>query len=181
MINVSWDDARAYVRWLARKTGRDYRLPSESEWEYAARAGTTTAFHFGDRISPSQANYDGSYSYSPKTRPSGTRFLTRARNLGRAKGRYRATVAVGSFPANAFGLHDVHGNVWEWVEDCWNGSYGGAPSDGNAWTTGDCDSRVLRGGSWNYDPWNLRAASRVKYHSGIRLYGDGFRIARTLP
>ncbi len=165
MINVSWDDAKTYVRWLARKTGRDYRLPSEAEWEYAARAGTTTAFHFGDRISPSQANYDGNYSYN-----------------GGPKGVYRErTVAVGSFPANAFGLHDVHGNVWEWVEDCWNDNYEGAPRDDDARTTGDCSSHVLRGGSWNELPGSLRAAGRGVVDTGFRVDNIGFRIARTLP
>ena len=165
VMNVSWDDAKQYVRWLARKTGRDYRLPSEAEWEYAARAGTTTVFHFGDRISPSQANYDGNYSYN-----------------GGAKGRYRErTVAVGSFPANAFGLHDVHGNVWEWVEDCYHSSYEGAPRDGSAWTTGECSRRVLRGGSWFSKPRDLRAAYRTDCGTGIRGCGYGFRAAKTLP
>ena len=154
VINVSWDDAREYVRWLSRKTGQAYRLPSEAEWEYAARAGTTTAFHFGIDTSPKHANYGG--------------------NEGK-------TVAVGSFPANAFGLHDVHGNVREWVGDCWSGSYKGGPLDGSAWTAGDCSRRVLRGGSWNNNPRNLRAASRNKYTTGSRSYNDGFRIARTLP
>jgi cell division septation protein DedD len=163
-MNVNWDDAKQYVRWLSRRTGRDYRLPSEAEWEYAARAGTTTAFHFGDRISPSQVNYNSNYSYN-----------------GGAKGRYRKrTVAVGSFPANAFGLHDVHGNIFEWVEDCWNGSYGGAPSDGNAWTTGDCSRRVLRGGSWLGKPRHLRAAQRFKITTGYSSSSVGFRVARTL-
>ncbi len=154
VINVSWDDAREYVRWLSRKTGQAYRLPSEAEWEYAARAGTTMAFHFGIDINPKQANYGG--------------------NEGK-------TVAVGSFSANAFGLHDVHGNVREWVEDCWSGSYEGAPLDGSAWTAGDCRRRVLRGGSWNNNPRNLRAANRNKYSTGNQNYNDGFRIARTLP
>ena len=109
VINVSWDDAKAYVRWLSDKTGKPYRLPSEAEWEYAARAGTSNPFHFGSTISTSQANYDGNYMYG-----------------GGVKGVYRErTVTVGSFPANPFGLHDVHGNVREWVEDCWNGNYAG--------------------------------------------------------
>ncbi len=165
VMNVIWDDAQEYVRWLSRKTGQDYRLPSEAEWEYAARAGTTTAFHFGDRISPSQANYDGNYSYN-----------------GGPKGRYRErTVAVGTFPANAFGLHDVHGNVWEWVEDCWNNSYGEAPSDGSAWTTGECLRRVLRGGSWYKGPSFLRVAIRVWDSTWYRGDLYGFRIASTLP
>ena len=131
---------------------REYRLLSESEWEYAARGGTTGPFHFGSTISPEQANYDGNYTYGS----------------GR-KGRYRKrTLPVGSFSPNAFGLHDVHGNVWEWVGDCWNGSYAGAPSDGSAWTnSGDCGRRVLRGGSWLGVPRYLRSASRGRYSTGL--------------
>ena len=132
VINVSWEDAQRFVEWLREETGEPYRLLSEAEWEYVARAGTSTPFHTGGTISTSQANYDGNYTYGN----------------GR-EGEYRErTVPVGSFGANAFGLHDVHGNVWEWVEDCWNDSYRGAPSDGSAWERGDCSSRVYRGGSW---------------------------------
>ena len=131
MINVSWDEAKAYVGWLSRKTGERYRLLSEAEWEYAARAGTAGPFHFGSTISTDQANYDGNYTYGS----------------GR-KGVYRKkTVPVGSFPANGFGLHDVHGNVREWVEDCWHDSYAGAPTDGSARITGgDCDERAHHAG-----------------------------------
>ena len=120
VVCVSWEDAQAYVRWLSGETGESYRLLSESEWEYVARAGTTGPFHFGATLSTAQANYDGNYTYGS----------------GR-KGRYRErTEPVGSFPANAYGVHDVHGNVWEWVEDCWHDGYGGAPGDGRAWTVG---------------------------------------------
>jgi formylglycine-generating enzyme required for sulfatase activity len=165
VINVSWDDAQQYIQWLSRKTGHEYRLPSEAEWEYAARAGTATPFHFGRTISPSQANYDGNYTYG-----SGP------------KGVYRQqTVAVGSFPANAFGLHDVHGNVWERVEDCYNGSYAGAPTDGSAWTFGDCTRRVLRGGSWINSPGGVRSAYRGRDGSGFRKNKSGYRLAKTLP
>lgn len=151
VINVSWGDAKEYVRWLSGETGFGYRLLSESEWEYAARAGTTGPYHFGSTISREEANF-------------GSR-----------------TVPVGSFPANGFGLHDVHGNVWEWVEDCYRDSYRGAPSDGSAWTTGgDCDSRVLRGGSWNFEPEFLRSASRLRGTAGGRGSLIGFRVARTL-
>ena len=164
VINVSWRDAQAYVGWLSEKTGKRYRLLSESEWEYAARAGTTNPFHFGGTISTSQANYDGNYTYG-----------------GGAKGVYRKeTVPVGSFPANAFGLHDVHGNVREWVEDCWNGDYAGAPVDGRTWTDGDCGKRVLRGGSWFFRPRSLRSANRGWSTSGFRYFDNGFRVARTL-
>jgi formylglycine-generating enzyme required for sulfatase activity len=154
VIYVSYKDAKAYTVWLSRKTGRTYRLPSEAEWEYAARAGTTTRYHFGDSINSSRANY----------------------------GRYRAkTVPVGNYPSNAFGLHDVHGNVWEWTEDCWNGSYAGAPSDTNVWKTGDCSDRVLRGGSWFNLPWDVRSANRIRLDVGFRYSNFGFRISRTLP
>ena len=164
VINVSWEDAKAYVEWLSRKTGKGYRLLSESEWEYVARGGTTGPFHTGSTISPSQANYDGNYTYG-----SGRK----GRHIGK-------TVQVGSYPPNRFGLHDVHGNVWEWVEDCWNGSYAGAPTDGSAWESGNCSGRVLRGGSWGSGPWNLRSAYRYLSTTGVRNNGVGFRIARTL-
>ena len=153
MINVNWDDAKAYTAWLSRKTGHTYRLPSEAEWEYAARAGTTTRYHFGDSISSSQANYYGG----------------------------KGTVPVGNYPSNAFGLHDVHGNVWEWVEDCWHESYAGAPSDTNVWKAGDCSRRVLRGGSWRDGPYYVRSASRRWLDIESRFDNFGFRIARTLP
>ena len=165
VINVSWIDAKEYVRWLSRKTGAEYRLLSESEWEYAARAGTTGPFHFGSTISPEQANYDGRFRYGS----------------GR-KGRNRErTASVDSFFANAFGLHAVHGNVWEWVEDCWHDGYSGAPSDGRAWTSGgDCGIRVLRGGSWDDRPGLLRSASRDWHTTGYRNDDVGFRVATTL-
>ena len=149
---------------------------SEAEWEYAARAGTATPFHTGNRITTGQANFDGDYTYN-----------------GSSKGQDRkSTVAVGSFPSNAFGLHDMHGNVWEWVADCWNKTYRGAPADGilplfhwrradgRVWNTGDCARRVLRGGSWNNEPRSMRAANRNRYTTGVRNTFLGFRIARTL-
>ena len=155
VILVSWEDAQAYVSWLSAETGVAYRLPSESEWEYAARAGTTTPFHTGATISTDQANYNSAYMYP--------------------------TTPVGTFAPNAFGLYDVHGNVWEWVEDCWHNSYLGAPSDGSAWTLGgDCSLRVLRGGSWNRDPRRLRSSYRGKGVSGHRADNVGFRVAKTL-
>ena len=165
VIYVSWNRAKAYIAWLSRKTGKSYRLPSEAVWEFAARAGTTTPFHFGATSGPDQANYNGNYAYA-----------------GGATGVYRGTtVAVGSFPANAFGLHDMHGNVWEWVEDCWRGSYGGAPSDGTAWTAGgDCRQRVLRGGGWVSSPNNVRTANRFRDNTDYRNNSIGFRVARTL-
>ena len=153
VMNVSWVDAKAYVRWLSSRTGKRYRLPSESESEYAARAWTQTPFHTGETISTEQANY------------------------GRVRGQ---TVPVGTFGANEWGLYDVHGNVWEWTEDCWNGSYTGAPPDGSAWQSGHCWQRVLRGGSWYSRPSDLRAANRNRSTSGVRNYVNGFRVARTL-
>ena len=169
VIDVNWDDAKRYVEWLSKKTGETYRLLSESEWEYAARAGTTTPFHTGATITAGQANYNGRYSYPDPTR-------TRDPN-----GIYREqTMPVGSFGANAWGLHDVHGNVYEWVEDCWNDSYAGAPSDGSAWLTDNCGARVLRGGSWIDFPAALRAANRSGLPSGARNVNIGFRVARTL-
>ena len=125
---VSWNDVKSYIAWLSNESGEPYRLLSEAEWEYAARAGTTTPFSFGETITTDQANYDGNETYADGP-----------------KGEYREqTMPVGSFPANSFGLHDMHGNVLEWTEDCWNQSYAGAPSDGSAWTSGRCDQRVLR-------------------------------------
>ena len=164
VMNVSWNDAKSYVAWLSRKTGKRYRLLTEAEWEYAARAGTTGPFHFGNTISTDQANYDGNYTYGP----------------GRKGVDREKTVPVGSFPANRFGLHDMHGNVWEWVEDCRHDSYTGAPSDGSAWTTGgECSRRVLRGGSWDDFPRNLRSAVRFRYVTGNPYDDLGFRVART--
>ena len=154
VINVNWENAQAYVSWLSSETGAAYRLPSESEWEYAARAGTTTPFHTGTTISTDQANYGFDHF---------------------------ETMPVRTFAPNAFGLYDMHGNVWEWVEDCWHGSYRGAPSDGKAWTVGgDCGDRVLRGGSWFYDPRFLRSAARLRNSTGYRDVIAGFRVARTL-
>ena len=164
VIRVSWEDAQAYVQWLSRETGQGYRLLSESEWEYAARAGTTTPFHTGPTITTAQANFDGNGTYN-----------------GSLKGEYRGkTVEVGRFPANGFGLHDMHGNVWEWVEDCWHDNYSGAPEDGSTWTSGKCEYRVLRGGSWSYGPDHLRSANRNRSTPVVRLNDYGFRVARTL-
>ncbi len=165
VIRVSWEDAKGYVEWLSGRTGKGYRLLSEAEWEYVARAGTAGPFHMGSTIGTDQANYDGNYTYG----------------LG-SKGRYRKrTIPVGSFLANGFGLHDVHGNVYEWVEDCWHGSYEGAPTDGSAWVSGgDCSQRVLRGGSWGDIPRFLRSANRFRNPTSNRYDDFGFRIARTL-
>ncbi|MFZ1109606.1 MAG: SUMF1/EgtB/PvdO family nonheme iron enzyme [Rhodomicrobium sp.] len=163
-VCVNWDDAKAYAKWLSDKTGKDYRLLSEAEWEYACRAGTSTPFWWGKSISTEQANYDGNYTFG-----------------GGKKGEYRQrTVPVRTFQPNPWGLYQVHGNVWEWCEDCWNERYDGAPADGSAWTTGDCSSRVLRGGSWIDNPAVLRAARRSRDYTSNRRYNAGFRVARTL-
>lgn len=164
VIQVSWEDAKSFVSWLSRKTGKTYRLLSESEWEYAARAGSTTPFSTGEIITAAQANYDGNHTYNNSQKD---RFRMR-------------TVTVGSFAPNAFGLHDLHGNVWEWTEDCWNLTYNGAPADGTPWTSGDCNHRVLRGGSWHNGPWSLRSANRDGYTTVGRSNLFGFRVARTL-
>ena len=148
VIYVRWNHAKAYVRWLSGKTGQAYRLLSESEWEYVARAGTTTAYNTGSSISKGQANYGP-----------------------------RGTVPVGSYSPNAFGLHDVHGNIGEWTEDC-PSDYSGAPVDGSAWLRGNCDKRVVRGGSWFYSSDN--SASRSAYPSVGYNFETGFRVARAL-
>jgi formylglycine-generating enzyme required for sulfatase activity len=143
----------------------DARGDREAEREYVARAGTTTPFWWGSSITPKQANYDGKYTYAG----------------GGSKGEYRdRTVPVDSFEPNPWGLYQVHGNVFDWVEDCWNDSNNGNPGDGSARTTGDCSGRVVRGGSWFLDPQALRSAYRVWNSSDFRDYGRGFRLARTL-
>jgi formylglycine-generating enzyme required for sulfatase activity len=164
VINVSWDDAKAYVAWLSKKTGKTYRLLSEAEREYVTRAGTATPFWWGGSISTSQANYNGNIAYA-----------------GGANGEYRQkTVPVNSFAPNPWGLYQVHGNVWDWVEDCHDDSYLKAPSDGAAWTSGDCGRRAVRGGSWHSSPQLLRSANRAWVPAEVRSSGVGFRLGRTL-
>ena len=164
VMNISWEDAKSYSDWLCHKTGHTYRLLSESEWEYAARAGTTTSYPYEGGLSPSRANYDGSVDGSG---PSG---VNRQR-----------TVVVGSFPPNGFGLHDMTGNVSEWVEDCWHDAYTATtPADGSAWLDGNCNGRVVRGGSWEDSPVELRSAARTGGAKEDRFCTDGIRIARSL-
>jgi formylglycine-generating enzyme required for sulfatase activity len=164
VTNVSWTDAKQYVAWLAGATHKAYRLPTEAEWEYAARAGTTTKFSTGDTISPLLANYDSSED-----------------GAGPSPVNRKKTVPVGSFPPNAFGLYDMHGNVTQWVEDCWHDDYTEkAPADGTAWVDGSCDGRVLRGGSWADSESELRSAARTGEYKYESSYNDGFRIARGL-
>jgi formylglycine-generating enzyme required for sulfatase activity len=164
VTSVTWDDAKTYVAWLSRKTGKTYRLLSEAEREYGTRAGATTPFWWGASISTSQANYDGNYTYG-----------------GGSKGEYRQkTLPVDSLQPNSWGLYQVHGNVYEWVEDCYHDSHAEAPTDGAAWISGECSRRVLRGGSWVSNPKYLRSAFRYGDASVNRGLDRGFRLGRTL-
>ena len=158
VINVTWDDAQQYVAWFSKMTGKPYRLLTEAEWEYAARAGTTTAYYWGDEIGKGNANCDGCGSQWDG----------------------KETSPVGSFKPNAFGLYDMAGDVFQWVQDCNNNDYNGAPSDGSAWTSGDCSRRVVRGGSWYAVPLFLRSADRYGLPADLRLHYLGFRVGRTL-
>jgi formylglycine-generating enzyme required for sulfatase activity/uncharacterized caspase-like protein len=168
---VSWDDAVEFCRKLSQKTvGRTYRLPSEAEWEYACRAGTTTPFYFGETITTDLANYRGTdWEYKGTIYPG---------NYGQApKGKYREeTTPVGSFPPNTFGLYDMHGNVWEWCQDSWHDNYNGAPSDGRAWIDNDNDYWLLRGGSWYGNPWYCCCADRLFSTRAGSFYLVGFRV-----
>lgn len=176
VVCVSWDDAKAYVAWLSRKTGKSYRLLSEAEWEYAARAGTSTARYWGE--SPDQAcGYANVGDQTTKSQVPGWIYDVHNCTDGHA-----TTAPGGSFKPNAFGLYDMIGNAWEWTEDCWNKTYSGALSDGNAWTTGECSvGRVLRGGSWSSLPKFARVAHRNRDVTAAQGSGVGFRLARMLP
>jgi formylglycine-generating enzyme required for sulfatase activity len=155
VTDIDWNDAKSYLRWLSGKTGHAYRLPTEAEWEYAARAGTKTAYAWGATLEKDRANCIGCTT-SPLNK----------------------TVETGTFPPNGFGLFDMAGNAAEWVEDCWNESYRGAPADGSAWTKPGCRERVLRGGSFNNDARFVRSSARFKYDHDVRYYANGFRIVR---
>ncbi len=172
VINVSWDDAQSYVRWLSQQTGGTYRLLTESEWEYAARAGTSSAYSWGND-SAGQCRWANGADLAAKAENPGW-------TVADCRDGHVQAAPVGSFGANGWGLHDMHGNVFEWVQDCWNGSYSGAPSNGGAWTSGDCSRRVLRGGSWFNLPRYLRSAYRYGSASDNRDNSLGFRVARTL-
>jgi formylglycine-generating enzyme required for sulfatase activity len=158
VINVSWDDAKLYVAWLSGLTGKEYRLLTEAEWEYAARAGSKTRYSWGDEPGIGNANCNG------------------------CGGAWELQPAPGeSFRPNAFGLDDMQGNVWEWVEDIWHDSYKGAPADGSAWLHGgDASYRVIRGGSWHNETELIRAAIRFKRHRKVQFDTLGFRVARTM-
>ncbi|BDX06364.1 formylglycine-generating enzyme family protein [Planctobacterium marinum] len=167
VMNVSWNDiTKKFIPWLNQQTGQSFRLATEAEWEYAARAGTQTPFSTGNCINSRQANYDGNYDY---------------KNCSAKIGTYlREITPVKSYQPNAFGLYDMHGNVWEWVQDCWNDSYIGAPADGSAWLSGDCDRVVFRGGAWLDAPLDLRSANRVGNSRTGRYDAIGFRLAQDL-
>jgi formylglycine-generating enzyme required for sulfatase activity len=157
VINVSWMDAKAFLTWLSQKTGQTYRLPTEAEWEYAARGGTNTSYWWGRDVGSGNANCRDCKTGNPQQ-----------------------TAAVGSYKANPFGLHDTAGNVAEWVEDCWNDNYRGAPQNGSAWVKGDCRLRVLRGGAFDSTARYLRSSSRFRYDSDVRYTANGFRVLREL-
>jgi formylglycine-generating enzyme required for sulfatase activity len=159
--NASWDDAQAYVRWLSRKTGQAYRLLSESEWEYVARAGSQTRYPWGDQPDHAHAHYGVGYQDSPAS----------------AAERWKSAAPVGMFPPNSFGVHDLHGNLWEWVQDCGERGTATASLDGRAWTRpGHCATHVLRGGAWNSTSDEIRSASRMEFMTDFQMYG--FRVAR---
>jgi formylglycine-generating enzyme required for sulfatase activity len=155
-INLSFDDAKQYLAWMSKQTGHSYRLPTEAEWEYAARAGTTTRFWWGKEAGKGHAQCADCGAKSPGTAP------------------------AGSFRPNGFGLYDTSGNVAEWVEDCWSPSFAGAPANGAAWTAGDCSLRVLRGGSFLDKSAGVGSAARFRYDYDVRYYANGFRVARDL-
>jgi formylglycine-generating enzyme required for sulfatase activity len=157
VINVAWDDAKLFVAWLAQKTGQKYRLPSEAEWEYAARAGTKTPFWWGRDAGTGHAQCDN--CGSPTT---------------------KQVAVTGSYRPNGFGLYDTAGNAAEWVEDCWNENYRNAPRDGAAWISGDCRLRVLRGGNFLSKATEIRSAARFRYDVDVRYYANGFRVMRDL-
>jgi formylglycine-generating enzyme required for sulfatase activity len=165
--SISWYDAKEFCARLSKKTGRDYRLPTEAEWEYACRAGTTTPFHFGRIITADYVNYNGNYTYG-----------------GSPKGEARnQTTAVGSFKAaNAFGLYDMHGNVYEWCEDDYHDSYVNAPTDGSAWLSSDKNTtKIIRGGCWYGNPNLCRCAYRGDFNPDFSSDGIGFRVVRAAP
>jgi formylglycine-generating enzyme required for sulfatase activity len=155
VTNVSWSDAKQYAAWLADATRKAYRLPSEAEWEYAARAGTQTKYWWGDQLQPGMANCKNCTDAGATDQP----------------------VKVGSFKPNPFGLYDMGGGVDQWVEDCWHKNYQGAPADGSPWVGGDCTSHVIRSGSWKNDARYVRPANRDSYDTNVRYPTHGFRVA----
>jgi formylglycine-generating enzyme required for sulfatase activity len=157
--DISWTDAQQYVRWLSKSTGQHYRLPTEAEWEYAARAGTGSRYWWGENMESGKANCKGCGGDWSNEAPAD----------------------IDAFPANPYGIHGMNGGVWEWVEDCWFKSYAGAPADGSAWTRPDCRENVIRGGSWRNDSTYAHSASRFTYDTQVRYLLNGMRVAKTLP
>ena len=157
--NLSWDDASEYVNWLAKRTSKPYRLPTEAEWEFAARAGTNFRYSWGDQVGVGRASCAGCGGSRDPLHPPPT----------------------GSYPANNWGIFDVEGGLAEWVEDCWHPSYQGAPNDGSAWRTSGCMTHVLRGGSWNNGPNDITVTSRNFYDSNVRYLANGLRVSMSLP
>lgn len=172
-VCVSWEDANAYARWLSQTTGKNYRLLSEAEWEYAARAATVTARYWGNDADQSCEYANGADRTAQAQIPDAI-----AAYVANCRDRYAFTAPVGSYRANGFGLHDMLGNAGEWTQDCWNGDYKGAPTDGSSWGSGECFMRAVRGGSWDDHPLGVRSAYRVGSPIVIRLYSRGFRVAR---
>jgi formylglycine-generating enzyme required for sulfatase activity len=158
MRDVSWDEAQLYLKWLSTVSRRPYRLPTEAEWEYAARGGTTSRYWWGEQMKGGNASCKGCGE----------------------PWKAEAPPPAGSFVANPFGLLDMNGSVWEWVQDCWHSSYKGAPADGSAWADGSCQSRVIRGGSWREDGSYMLTTTRFKYDASVRQSQNGFRVARSL-
>ncbi|MDQ0473627.1 formylglycine-generating enzyme family protein [Labrys wisconsinensis] len=165
VIDVNWDEAKTYLAWLSRTAGRTYRLPTEAEREYFARAGTRTPFWFGRTISPAQANYKASIPYGSGPRGEDS----------------TGTLPVDSFRPNRFGLYQVHGNIWEWTEDCYKKTYVEVPADGSPMREGKCDERVRRGGAWSDVPWFLRSGKRWNTKPFTGGPDIGFRVVRDLP
>jgi formylglycine-generating enzyme required for sulfatase activity len=158
MRDVSWDEAQLYLKWLGTVSGKPYRLPTEAEWEYAARGGTATRYWWGDQMKGGHSSCEGCGEPWNTERPP----------------------PVGSFAANPFGLNDMNGSVWEWVQDCWHSTYKGAPEDGSAWVGGTCQARVIRGGSWRENGSYMLSTTRFKYDASVRQSQNGFRVARSL-
>ena len=181
VVCVSWDDAKAYVDWLGKQTGKPYRLPSETEWEYAARGGTATARYFGDRDSGEDDVLSVACDYANTYDTSSVTELAFAYPNARCSDGHTYTAPVGSFKANAFELYDVIGNAREWLQDCYTASYEGRPADGRAWEwAGGCELRGVRGGSWATRPAESRSAARGAEAQGLRQSDLGFRVARDL-
>jgi formylglycine-generating enzyme required for sulfatase activity len=158
MRDISWDDAQQYVKWLSSATGKPYRLPTEAEWEYAARGGTATAYWWGAQMAPGKANCKDCGQPWSADRPAN----------------------VGTYPANPYGLHDTSGSVWEWVSDCWHNNFKDAPADGRAWDAPNCRVRVIRGGSWREGTAYMVSSTRFKYDASVRQSQNGFRVARNI-